>query len=48
MTNGEAIKEVEEWLVKLDSPNEQESITAMTNVPTAAITRVVRQAKKAK
>lgn len=45
MTKGEAIKSVEDWLGKLNSPNDSEATVALANPPEEAIRRVVREAK---
>lgn len=45
MTKGEAIKAVEDWLGKLNSPNDSESTVAIANPPEEAIRRVVREVK---
>ena len=45
MTKGEAIKTVEDWLARINSPNDSESTVAIANPPEEAIKRVVREAK---
>lgn len=45
MTKNEAIKTVEDWLAKLNSPNESEATVATCNPPKEAIRRVIREAK---